>query len=225
MILVFFLIVTLFLTAIQYKCCFVFHFYRSLAIELQRTVLVYFGVSGHGKGLVDAMSAFGAKTPLRRAIITENFDYTSADDIRQYLFTLFKDDDRKNYYTIEAQDLQESRQKKSSFPIDGCQAQHMFSFFPNGEVQAKLNICSCENCILGKFVSCFSEPGKIIEHGEDISSCSSDSEEVEVDDHAVDSDSEFDAVEIIGDTVFGAIAVGNVIGLLTPRSCSDPFYF
>ena len=44
----------------QYKCKHVFHRYMVLANQLNKTFLVYFGVSGYGKGLVDAMSGFGA---------------------------------------------------------------------------------------------------------------------------------------------------------------------
>ena len=54
----------------QYKCKWVFRFYNNLAIEKQVKILVYYGVSGHGKGLVDAMSSFGVKAPLLRAVIT-----------------------------------------------------------------------------------------------------------------------------------------------------------
>ena len=51
----------------QYKSKHVFSFWSSLAKKLSRNV-VYYGVSGHGKGLVDAMSAFGVKNPIRRAV-------------------------------------------------------------------------------------------------------------------------------------------------------------
>ena len=37
-----------------------------------------YGPSGHGKGLVDAMSAFSIKGPLLKAVITDNFKYNSA---------------------------------------------------------------------------------------------------------------------------------------------------
>ena len=48
----------------QYKSKYVFSFWSSLAKKLSRNVIVYYGVSGHGKGLVDAMSAFGVKNPI-----------------------------------------------------------------------------------------------------------------------------------------------------------------
>ena len=62
---------------------------------------MYYGVSGHGKGLVDAMSAFGAKGPLRRAVICNDFQYSSADEITNMLAKLFKSDEKKKYFTID----------------------------------------------------------------------------------------------------------------------------
>ena len=44
-----------------------------------------FGVSRHGKGLVDVMSGFGVKDPLRKAVVTEDLHYDSVQDIFSYL--------------------------------------------------------------------------------------------------------------------------------------------
>ena len=57
----------------QYKSKYVFKQWQILAMKTQKMVIVYYGVSGHGKGLVDAMSGFGVKGPLRREVITSNF--------------------------------------------------------------------------------------------------------------------------------------------------------
>ena len=65
----------------QDKCCNVFPLYRNLAMSTKKT---YYGVKGHGKGLVDAMSGFGLKTPLRKAIVTENMFYDTALKIYNY---------------------------------------------------------------------------------------------------------------------------------------------
>ena len=48
-----------------------FYFYRNLAAEQGKIVIVYYGVSGHGMGLVDVMSVFEVKTLLRRAVVTD----------------------------------------------------------------------------------------------------------------------------------------------------------
>ena len=50
----------------QYKSKKIFAFYSQLALDHQKMVLIYYGVAGHGKGIVDAMSSFGVKEPLRK---------------------------------------------------------------------------------------------------------------------------------------------------------------
>ncbi len=47
--------------AVQYKLKKVFGFWRNLAKEIKKPIVVYYGVAGHGKGLVDAASGFGNK--------------------------------------------------------------------------------------------------------------------------------------------------------------------
>ena len=47
----------------QYKCKYVFPRYQGIARNNNKTVITYYGVEGHGKGLVDAMSSFGVKNP------------------------------------------------------------------------------------------------------------------------------------------------------------------
>ena len=48
--------------SVQYCCKSVFPYYRDLAVKENKPVVVYYGVNGHGCGLVDAMSGFGVKT-------------------------------------------------------------------------------------------------------------------------------------------------------------------
>ena len=79
----------------QYKSKYVFNFWSSLAKKLNKTIIVYYGVSGHGKGLVDAMSGFGVKGAIRRAVVTKNFSFTTAEDIYNYLYNLFEIDEQK----------------------------------------------------------------------------------------------------------------------------------
>lgn len=56
-------------------------------------VLVFYGVLGHGKGLVDAMSGFGInKGPIRKAVLWEDFSYHKALDIQEYLIENFRHD-------------------------------------------------------------------------------------------------------------------------------------
>ena len=70
---------------VQYKSKRVFGFWRNLAKELDRTIIVYYGGAGHSKGLVDAASGFGVKDPIRKAIIVEDWFFNSANNIVTYL--------------------------------------------------------------------------------------------------------------------------------------------
>ena len=72
----------------QYKCKYVFYQWRSLAMKLDKTFIVYYGVSGHGKGLVDAMSGFGVKTPVKNAIVNEDFFFNNTEKLQEYLISL-----------------------------------------------------------------------------------------------------------------------------------------
>ena len=66
--------------ATQYKSKYIFKQCQLLAKENGMSDTVYYDVSGHGKGLVDAMSGYGVKIPLRRAVITFNFSYRNSLD-------------------------------------------------------------------------------------------------------------------------------------------------
>ena len=53
----------------QYKSRYVFGEYQKMAIQIDQKVIIYYGLSGHGKGLVDAMSAFSMKGPLLKVVV------------------------------------------------------------------------------------------------------------------------------------------------------------
>lgn len=60
----------------QYKCKWIFQFWNNLVKTLSTKIIIHYDISGHGKGLVDAMNAFGVKSPLSRAVITKNLQST-----------------------------------------------------------------------------------------------------------------------------------------------------
>ena len=53
--------------SVQYKCKNVFSMWQSIA-TFPKKVIIYYGVSGHGKCFVDAMRGFGVKGPLGKAV-------------------------------------------------------------------------------------------------------------------------------------------------------------
>ena len=78
------------------------------------SVIVYYGVSGYGKGLVDAISEFGVKSPLRRAVITSNFCYGHCLDIYNYLIETFSNDD-KHYFILDPETIAKRREINSHY--------------------------------------------------------------------------------------------------------------
>ena len=127
---------------------------------------MYYGPSGHGKGLVDAMSTFGVKGPLLRKVLTEDFSYKSAKDICEALKADFEGDNQKLYFEIPEQDPLALEETKIKVKIPGCvkHAYHMICFYPSGKILAKVNICSCDHCLLGRFDLCKIEKGIIVSH-------------------------------------------------------------
>ena len=146
----------------QYKCKSIFRYWNNLAKSKHTKVILYYGASGHGKGLVDAMSASGVKSPLTRAVITHNLQYSNAEDVHQYLIDLFQNDANKTYIVLPSDKISQSR-NDSPLVIKGCRNLHMLSFFPDGSIQSKVNICSCNSCIEGEFISYLTEKGKSVQ--------------------------------------------------------------
>ena len=148
--------------SVQYKCKNIFFYWQSVAIQYERSVITYYGVSGHGKGLVDSMSSFGVKGPLRKVVVTGDFSYNKAEDIFHFLSSKFESDDSKNYFMIDPSEVAE-RRGKPILKIKGCMKyHHMISYHPDGSVQAKINICSCDVCTEGNFIHCPYEKGTIV---------------------------------------------------------------
>ena len=118
--------------SMQYKCKYVFGKYNQLTSETGIPIICYFGVSGHGKGLVDAMSGFGVKGPLRKAVVTEDLHYDSAQDIVSYLLELFKDDPYKIHFELNPQEIHSV--DKIAVTITNVQKQHMLCFLTSGTI-------------------------------------------------------------------------------------------
>ena len=54
----------------QYKDEYTFAYYQNLANKYNVQVICLYGVAGHGKRLIDAISSFGVKSILRKDIVT-----------------------------------------------------------------------------------------------------------------------------------------------------------
>ena len=74
-------------------------------MKIQKKIVSFYGTSGHGKGLVDAMWSFGVKAPICRALLTDDFSYQNAKDIFDYLTLLFGNDINK-HIPIDGDEIQ-----------------------------------------------------------------------------------------------------------------------
>ena len=137
--------------ACKYKCKYLFVLFRNLAMYLNKTIIYYYGVSAHGKGLVDAMGGFG--------VITSNLFYNSAKDIYNYLVDI-NDDPAKKYFHL--QDISEHEHERPYLQIPDSTSQHIIVYAPDGSIQTNINMCSCKFCILGNLRRCEVEKGTFL---------------------------------------------------------------
>ena len=134
----------------QYKCLNVFPIICHLAMKPIKTIIRYCGIKGYRKGLVDAMSGLGLKTPLRKVIVTEDvFDY-SAQKVYEFISEKMKGNEIKIYECLEIS----SEQPKEQIKIPDNRKCHMISYFLSSEIQIKEEICSCDFCYDCNFIKC-----------------------------------------------------------------------
>ena len=209
----------------QYKSKYNFNFWYSLAKKLNQTIIVCYGVSGHGKGLVDAMSGFGVKGRIRRAVVIKNFSFTTAEDIYNYFYNLFEIDEQKEHYLVTPETTH-SKRSNDKLKIDGCIPLHMFYYSCDGSIQLKRRICSCCMCKVGKFIECNDEKGVIIyprkSNQDESSSSSTDSEDSDRDDEVEEIDVE--QYEMRSASISNIVETGNIVALFAPPKLFEMFY-
>ena len=104
----------------------------------------------------------------------------------------------------------------------------MIAYHPNGTILVKTNICSCNNCLVGKFLSCNDEKGSVVVMGsEDSDASDSDSEtESENSDEESDSDDDFDEEvgQIRSENILDILSVDSTIALFSHAQSNELFY-
>ena len=75
-----------------------------------------------------------------------------ADDITKYLFAKFVDD-TKHHAHLNLCKIRKNWDNKNFLKINGYMQLHI-CFSTNGNVTTKVNLCSCDVCIEGKFFEC-----------------------------------------------------------------------
>ena len=107
---------------------------HQLAMKYQITIVWFYDEPGYGKGIVDSMSSFGCKQPLRKAIIDKDMWFEFASDMLDYLTNHFSDDLSKNHYLIDAETLADIRRNPKGFKIPKqCRKMHIIAFNKEGE--------------------------------------------------------------------------------------------
>ena len=109
---------------------------------------------------MDSMSSFGVKCPLLKHVITHNFSYKSAEDIFKFLCE--NEHECRTYSVLDVESWKDQRKDRDELFLDEHSKLHVISYFLNGYIQGKENLCSCDSCILGKFVECNIVKGKIL---------------------------------------------------------------
>ena len=213
----------------QYKCKWIFRYWSNLAREENKKVLLYYGVAGHGKGLVDAMSSFGVKAPLLNAVITGDFYYSCAQDIFDFLVILFEKDEKKNYFLLSPETIMTNEITEDPLIIKDCMKKHMICFYPNGTIQTKVNVCSCRFCFEGDFLSCATEKGKILTNDGDIPSDDEELSDYDSDadsetENEDDSDDETELYELRAESVNSIITKNSTIALYSSTNSLELFY-
>ena len=129
--------------SMQYKSKYTFASLKQLAMSRQIDIIWFYGEPGHGRGLVDAMSSFGVKSPLAKMIIDEDKWFDTVNEMKAELDNHFKDDETKHYHIIPAEDLLSDRRTKSKeLKIPGCRKMHMITVNKGTYLQNWENNCT-----------------------------------------------------------------------------------
>ena len=93
----------------QYKNKYSFGLTQKLADNYNCKIVRVFGAGGHGKGIIDAMSAFGVKGILRRDIAGLELWWKDRHDICEYLKG--KEDDRMLYCHVPQHNISRKQER------------------------------------------------------------------------------------------------------------------
>ena len=137
----------------QYKNRYFFAKLQKIS-DFYNCVIVYiYGAAGNGKGLIDAMSAFGCKNLLRMDILGEDAWWADRKVMCEHLQR--KGDTRMLYCHIPAWKTNENRKENAEIVMNGCTKHHLFIYTPNEKApKMKQFLCDCEMCLQFRFEEC-----------------------------------------------------------------------
>ena len=127
-----------------------------LADDFNLRIIRTYKASVHGKGVIDAMSSFGAKNIRRHNIITQDdVFFNDSDSIVNYLATKKPD---YSYTHVPALEVVTKRNAPHTpKEIKDYMKQHMMVFQSNKDVILKEYLCECNPCRKGEFDNCEKE--------------------------------------------------------------------
>ena len=115
-----------------------------MADESGLRVIRTYGAAGHGKGVIDAMSSFGAKNILRYDIITRDVFFNDSEAIVDYLA---KNKPEFCYTNVPASEVVTKRLNMDTpLEIKDCNKQHMMVYQKRKAVVMKEYLCDCDPC-------------------------------------------------------------------------------
>lgn len=162
------------------------------------------------------MSAFCVKTPLRKAIIVEDYYWDTAKQLTER-FNNKKKEDRYIYRELTKETIGEESAHREELKLPGCRRQHVIIFMPTGEIKRKEDICDCDECVVGCIDSCMYDSNNAAEASE----CEAEGEELEDDGDDDDFDEQLnERIEMI----LQVVKSGDVIALHTPGTEKESFY-
>ena len=139
---------------------------------------------------------------------------------------MFKNDNTKHYFFLTREEIPLKEITESPFKIKDCRKVRKICFLPDGSVQTKVNICSCNSCMEGNFISCTTEKGK--EYNKNMSNDSDFSDFESANESDNDSDDEDENQEklygIRAEHVTCIISKNSTIALYSSTNSFDLFY-
>ena len=182
--------------------------FRELAMNTEKDHIIYYGAAGHGRGLVDAMSSFGVKSPLRKEIINNDYYYWSSSSDLVDLFKSKSMGDRMHYSSITREEI-ESQNKPEELKLKNSTKMHCIVFHHDVSVEMQRDICECDECFDGNLSRClYKESGT-----EFLCDKSVFEDDVEDEDTLNEDEETIDVIE--------AVVPGSFIALSTPVEVTE----
>ena len=128
----------------RYKSRFVFAQLEELAKKYSIDIFWFYGTPGHGRGLIDAMSSFGCKAPIKKAIITEDAFFNNAEEMHVFLCNHFK-----SYFVIDEKSNSKTRKKEHlAHRIYGSSKLHCVAVSSDGEWLTRVVLKATDKAIM-----------------------------------------------------------------------------